>query len=291
MCNCCNSLHINRGGYKQINFSTAGNKSYDRTDSYVTEVSTGQNIFSLSFDDAILLFEDINKKQYDSIFQNATLSWYKELHDKYGVVISCYCYYEDGDFNLSQMTDKYCNQFASNSDWLRFGFHTINGQKNYKEGDIAADYKKTIQELERIVGADSIDNVVRLQMFQGSYDEIKELTKLSNQPIVGLLTSDDNRQSYYLDAEDNKYIYCHDELYDSDTGLYLFSTDFRTEYVDNIHFKLRELDKDSWNNQTGDLVVFSHEWALSMENKEKIEAVCKYAKGKGYKFEFFEDIL
>ena len=33
--------------------------------------------------------------------------------------------------------------------------------------------------------------------------------------------------------------------------------------VDNIYSKLKELSKDCWNNQTGDLVVFSHEWALN----------------------------
>ena len=219
------------------------------------------------------------------------MKWYKELHDKYGVVISCYCYYEDGDFNLSLMTNKYHDQFEGNNDWLRFGFHTINGNTNYQNGDIISDYQKTVQELERIVGKDSIDNVVRLQKFQGSYDGIKELTELEDQPIVGLLTADDDRQSYYLTSENNRYIYCHDELYDSDMGLYLFSTDFRTELVDNINSKLRELDKDSWNNQTGDLVVFSHEWALSMENKEKIETVCEYAKKKGYEFEYFENTL
>lgn len=269
----------------------AGNKSYERTDSYATEVSTGQNVFSLSFDDTISVFEDINENKYDSIFQNATLSWYKELHNKYGVVISCYCYYADGDFNLSQMTDNYLAEFVANSDWLRFGFHTVDGGTNYKTGNIATDYEKTIHELERVVGKDSIDNVVRLQMFQGSYDEVKRLTELPDEPIVGLLTADDNRQSYYLDAEDNRYIYCHDELYDSNMRLYLFSTDFRTEYVDNIELKLKELDNDSWNYQTGDLVVFSHEWALSMENKEKLEVVCKYAKNKGYKFKFFEDCI
>lgn len=257
----------------------------------MTEVDSGQNIFSLSFDDTILVFEDINENKYDSIFQNTTLNWYKELHDKYGVVISCYCYYTDGDFNLSQMTDNYLDQFVANSAWLRFGFHSIDSETNYKTGNIATDYGKTIHELERVVGRNSIDNVVRLQMFSGSYDEVKMLTELTDEPIVGLLTADDNRQSYYLNAEDNKFIYCHDELYDSNMRLYLFSTDFRTEYVDNIESKLKELDSDSWNNQTGDLVIFSHEWALSMENKEKLEVVCEYAKKKGYDFKFFEDCI
>lgn len=279
------------GDVERIDFSTAGNKSYARTDSYVVEENTGKNIFSLSFDDTILLFEDIKENNYDSIFQNTTLKWYKELHDKYGVVISCYCYYENNNFNLSQFPDKYKDEFKNNSDWLRFGFHTINGETDYQTGDIVGDYVKTVQELERIVGEDSIDNVIRLQRFQGSYEGIKKLTQLPDQPIVGLLTADDNRKSYYLNSVDNFFIYNHDEIYDTDTELFFFSTDFRIEYVDNINFKLKELDNDCWNNQTADLVVFSHEWALSMENKNKIEKVCKYAHDKKYRFSFFEDIV
>ena len=128
-------------------------------------------------------------------------------------------------------------------------------------------------------------------MFQGSYEEIKKLSQLDEQPIKGLFTADDNRQSYYLSYNNNSYIYNHDELYDNETNLYFFSTDFRTEYVNNISLKLKELSQDSWYNQLGDLVVFSHEWALNVENRKKIEKVYKYANNKGYNFEFFEDII
>lgn len=202
------------------------------------------------------MFEDISANNYHSVFENATLNWYKELHEKYGVVVSCYVYYEDGDFNLSTFPSKYKKEFEENSNWLRFGFHTINAETSYENGDIVVDYTKTIKQLERIVGKKSIDNVIRLQMFQGSYDEIRRLSELKDEPIKGLLTADDNRKSYYLSDENSKYIYSHDEWYDSKIDLYFFSTDFRTEYVDNINLKPKELSSDSWNNQTGDLVVF-----------------------------------
>lgn len=279
------------GGISQVNFSTAGNKSYHRSDSYVAEINIGKNVFSLSFDDTILLFKDIADSKPSSIFDNSTLRWYKELHDKYGVVISCYVYFEDTGFDLTQFPSIYKEEFIANSDWLRFGFHTVNGSTNYEAGDIKADYVKTIDELERIVGKNSIDNVIRLQMFQGSYEAVKELRELDIEPVIGFLTADDNRQSYYLDNEKNSYIYSHDEYYDSELGLYFFSTDFRTEYVDNIDSKLKELKKECWNNQTGDLVVFTHEWALDIENQEKIAKVCEYAKTNGYRFIFFEDTI
>ena len=279
------------GGASRVDFQTSGNKSYARTDSYLVEENTGRNIFSLSFDDSILIFKDIAEKKPKSIFENETLKWYKELHDKYGVVISCYIFFEEDNFNLSQFPAVYRNEFIENSDWLRFGFHAVNGNVNYETGVIESDYIRTVAELERIVGKEAIDNVIRLHMFKGSYEEIKKLRYLDNEPIVGLLTSDDNRKSYYLDEGNNSYVYSHDEYYDSDLMLHFFSTDFRTEYVENINLKLKELSKDSYNNQRGDLVVFSHEWALSVENKEKIEKVCEYAKSKGYRFEFFEDVI
>lgn len=203
----------------KLDFIESGNKTYIRTDSYVEDLNTGKNIFSLSFDDTILIFEDIDNNNYDSVFENSILNWYKELHDKYGVVISCYVYYEDKDFNLTQFSDKYKAEFIANSDWLRFGFHTLNAYKDYKDGEIINDYTKVVKELERIVGSQTIDNVIRLQMFKGSYEEIKKLSQLNEQPIKGLYTADDNRQSYYLSNDDNYYIYNHDELYDTKTNL------------------------------------------------------------------------
>lgn len=273
-------------------FLDAGNKSYQRTDSYIVDSKGADKIFHLSFDDTVCLFKDITRSNPRSIFDIPNLAWMKEVHDRYGVVISCYTYYEDGDFNLSQVPDKYKEEFISNSDWLRFGFHTINSQTNYAQGEqLVADYNKTIVELKRIVGGESIDNFIRLQMFQGSYDEIKKLTELADEPVVGLLSADDNRKSYYLNEEQNKYLYSHDRWYDEELKLWMVSTDLRTEYVGSAKEKIKEFDTSAWNNQKDYLVIFTHEWALNVENQEKIEQFCKYAKENEYKFIFFEDLL
>ena len=152
---------------------------------------------------------------------------------------------------------------------------------SYENKSIIEDYDKTIAELERIVGEDTIDNVVRLQSFQGSKVGISAIRN-TVQPVVGLLTADDDRQSYYLSEVDNDYIYCHDEMVDD--SFFLISTDIRAEYVENIDEKLKEFETDSWNNQLGDLVIFSHEWALSKRVKDNIERLCQYAVDNGYMF-------
>lgn len=265
------------------------NKSYVRTDSYVVENEVQDNIFNLTFDDTVDVFMDLTNSNYKSVFENSTLSWAKDLHDEYGVVVTFYTMYESNDFNLSQCPGNYKDEFIANSDWLKFGFHTLNGVTSYETGDISADYLKTINELTRIVGPDSIDNVIRLQSFQGSKEGVLGLLSLDEESVVGLLTADDSRQSYYLDDAENKYIYCHDRMVKDDC--YFISTDMRMEYVDNVDKKIKELSSDSWNNQKGDLVIFTHEWSLDLETKEKIAKMCQYAVDNGYRFVFFEDVL
>lgn len=282
-------LAVSIGQYKTNEKISSLNKSYTRTDSYAFEYTDDDRIFNLSIDDCIDLFKDLTDSDYGSIFENETLAWARTLHIKYGVVTTFYTMYESENFNLSQCPDRYKKEFIQNSNWLRFGFHTLNDKKSYESGDISYDYLKTIKELIRIAGHESIDNVIRLQNFQGSKEGIGELLQLDEEPIIGLLTADDNRQSYYLDEKESNYIYCHDKMIKDDC--YFISTDMRMEYVDKIDEKIKELSSSSWNNQTDYLVIFTHEWALNSEIEEKVEAMCKYALKNGYSFVFFEDVL
>ena len=245
------------------------NKSLIRTDSYEIDNSSNgiEKVFEFSIDDSINIFEDIYKNNYDSIFENE-------------------------DFNLSNMSNKYYKEFNENSNWLRFAFHSLNGSKNYlsSDSDLLQDYKKTTYELKRICGEKSIDNVIRLQNFSGNKDEIMKISNNISEPIIGLYTSDDKRNNYFLDNNENNYIYCHDIM--EKNNLYFISTDLRIEFIKNMKIKEREIENsNSWNNQKDILCAFTHEWELSYENKQKTEELFNWAKNKGYKFVFLEDIL
>lgn len=51
--------------------------------------------------------------------------------------------------------------------------------------------------------------------------------------MTGLFCADDSRPSYYLNEDQNEYIYCHDEYIDHKNGLRLISTDIRIEYIED----------------------------------------------------------
>lgn len=270
-----------------------GNKSFPRVDSYFDEISTvnSEKIFHLSFDDVIEVFADLTEKEgdYKSIFNNKVFSWFKELHEKYGVVITCYVFYESDMFALDKCTDCFKSEFEENADWLRFGFHSQNRNTIYGDNSssIADNYNSTIAELRRIVGINSIDNVIRLHSYKASKKEVITLQTLEEEPIIGLLTADDLRSSYCLSPSDNEYIYCHDRLVRD--GIIYFSTDLRAEYIENVDEKLRELKCESWNNQTDYMVIFSHEWQIDSEIQKKIEKLCEWAAEEEYSFKFLED--
>ncbi|MBQ3448436.1 MAG: hypothetical protein IJG34_00850 [Synergistaceae bacterium] len=245
----------------------------------------------MSLDDVIQIFRDItiHENDYVSIFENDTLRFLKKLHDKFGTVISCYCFFRSGDFALSQCTDKFRDEFMKNSDWLKFGFHAFDPETTYGNeytGSIRDDYDSVIENLISITGDTCIDSVIRLHYFAGSLSEIKSLTSSPLCPLRGLLCADDRRPSYYLNEAQNEYIYSHDYFRDDINGIDFYATDLRAEFIKSVSKKISEFKSSSWNNQLGILTLFSHEWALNPKTKCVIESLCEYAKNNNYVFTF-----
>lgn len=256
-------------------------------------IVNNKKFIHISLDDFITAFEDItnNMDKYKSIFENDTFTYLKKLHDNYGAVISCYTYYESDDkkFNLSQCTDKFAEEFEANSEWLKFGFHTLNGAKNYENTsseEAKEDYDKVITELLRITGSDKcIDKVVRLQNFAGNEESVQAM-KNTDYGIQGVLGADDKRRSYYLNNEDNSYLYLYD--YYDNTGIHFFRTDLRMELIDNIDETLEEFYTNTEFEEKNEiLIAFTHEWKLGEEDiREKLEKTCEFAFKNGYDFDF-----
>ena len=247
----------------------------------------------ISLDDFITAFEDIsnNKDNYTSIFENDTFAYLKHLHENYGVVISGYTYYESNDkkFNLSKCTDKFAEEFKANSEWLKFGFHTLNGAKKYENTssqEAKEDYDKVATELLRITGSEKcIDTVVRLQNFSGNEESVQAMID-TNYGIQGVLGADDKRRSYYLNDENNSYLYLYDYYYDNNIDF--FRTDLRMELIDNIDKTLENFYTDTEFKEKNEiLIVFTHEWKLGEDSiKEKLEKTCRFAVENGYYFDF-----
>lgn len=238
----------------------------------------------LSIDDVILIFKDLtkNKDKYTSAFEQKTLKFLKELHEKYKICISLFCFYRQGNFSLSQVTDAFSKEFSKNCHWLKFGFHGTDAK------DAIPDYSKYddfYKEIVRITGSkNSFDTFPRVDRFLGTYDEVKNIAKRFNKNgITGLLTADSaERDSYYLskklskkqkeELNENRY------FYDNDLALSFIPTSFRFDDLGKLNYNSKV------NFGKSVVIVFTHEWLLNIVLRKNIliyiKLLCKSIRVK-----------
>lgn len=168
-----------------------------------------RDILHISIDDTILIFKELTERRPLSIFDLPFFRYFKRLHDKYGLVLSCYCFFKHGDFTLDKCTRNYRTEFEANANWLRFGFHGFKGSEDYgMQNEIVSEeqYERLMDNLAEIVSIAALDPVIRIHRFRASKDFIKYVTTCSKYPIQGLFGADDNRLSYFLSEEENEFL-------------------------------------------------------------------------------------
>lgn len=87
-----------------------------------------------------------------------------------------------------------------------------------------------------------------------------------------------------MNKEQNEKLFSQDYYNDDETGIYIYNTDYRIERIEGKIESTSEMFKDK------NLIIFTHEWILNNENKNKINEICKYGTQNGYIYKFPEKI-
>lgn len=212
-----------------------------------------------SIDDTICVFKQLTIEQPYSLFDIPFFRFLKNLHNKYGLVISCYCFYKSGGFELSDCSRNYKSEFEKNSNWLRFGFHGYTGDVDYDNlslEDCKIQYDELMENLEQIVGKKSLDMLPRIHFFHASSDFIDWMSRNSKYPLVGLLTADDNRTSYNLNPFLCEQLKVRKQRI---SGITYFKTNYRFERLNPRYLKRLFCN-------CGEAIFFTHEWVFYPNN-------------------------
>jgi hypothetical protein len=234
-----------------------------------------------SVDDTIAIFQDLSKTNYNSIFENSTLSYLKKVHEEYNAVFSLYCFYKTDDFDLSTLDARYANEFSQNSSWLRFGFHAYDDSEDLNTQSLSSFKDETnsfYSAIDRITGGKSRDSFLRLSYFRGTKEQLKWL---SNYGTYGFYGPDDQRNAYYFDSEMSRKIT--ETSYVKDDDLYFIPTYFRFENVSDTYKTLENFNSSGRQY----LEIFTHEYLLSSKAVEYgIDQACQFIKNYDYSFQF-----
>ena len=136
----------------------------------------------------------------------------------------------------------------------------------------------------------------------------------ANCGIIGLLSADDSRTSYYLTQAQADYIRENGIFYDRINGLVFLNTDFRIDWFISGFTSENQYDEPTEDNPYDELVlrynvpekgklfnnlvVFVHEWQLYNSSyninssvKNMLEQVCKFGQDYKYDFDFPQNRL
>lgn len=119
--------------------------------------------YDFFIDDHSFVFTDLSKERPAHAFDHFYLKRLKKIHDDYGFKATLNCFFHndhEGNFTLDQMPDIWKSEFADNSDWLKFSFHSKGEfpDRPYIEStaeEFGKDYDDVKREIVRFAGEES----------------------------------------------------------------------------------------------------------------------------------------
>lgn len=213
----------------------------------------------ISIDDTYMCLKDLQKHDYESVFQNAFFNRLRLMHRLYGTRFTLYVYEEAPDFALSAMTDRYKAEFMCNADWLRFGYHAPSPDFDslYVDSVFCQSFNLVNRSIIRFAGEQSLTYCLRLHYFWATSTMLR---CMADSGVEVLLGADDERMSYGLDVYENTQLLAHGEwikkVNETELGVKIIRTNKRLEKLTFSEiFGLACLRDDR-------LIFFTHEWQL-----------------------------
>jgi hypothetical protein len=261
--------------------------------------------YRVSTDDNIWFLRDLarNAARYSSIFDNAYMAFWREMHRKYDAKVHFNIYYETEGFNLTQMPAKYRDEWRKNRDWTRLTFHARANDpaRPYKDApaeQVVQDYRLVTREIERFAGKEMLSPATTIHWGEATRDAVIALRREGIRILAGYFTFRDGQPtvSYHLDPERTRYLTGRDYWKDTETGVIFVRHDIviNSYPVDKIVAHLESVAADPHQAEVMELMIHEQYFypdysAYEPDYRERVERAIGWASGKGYKPVFYGD--
>lgn len=254
--------------------------------------------YRFSIDDNIWVFKDLARNNYTSIFENNYMAMLKSIHEKYGTKIQLNIYYETYGFNLSEMPERYKEEWENVSDWLKLSFHAYSDDSRYHDSNyqtMKSDVQLVHNEIIRFAGEKSLSFYTTLHYVACPEECIIAMREMGIKGLVGLYGSDEKpRVPYHLTDEISHYMRRNCFYKDNKTDMLFMRNDIvlNEHPYENITAKLEEKN----GNQFIEIMIHeqffypSYKWYHG-RFADKIELAIDFLSENGYTPTFFEEIF
>jgi len=192
--------------------------------------------YRFSLDDNIWFLQNLAKNQnvYKSMFEDPYLTLLKTMHDKYGTKFHVNIYYECpefGGFNLTQMPDKYKDEWKANCDWLRLSCHANANlpdhpyiQSTYNKAYF--EFNRVNEQILRFAGEEAFaSKVTTIHWGDATEDTVLAMRDLGIKAMVGSYkwgTPTNTDIAYHLNADQCRIADQYGMYYDKKTDMIFF---------------------------------------------------------------------
>lgn len=269
--------------------------AYHYSVSKVTAKSETGKFIHFSMDDVLTIMQELtdNSATYASAFDHPTFKFLKDMHVKYGLTYTLNLFYTYNGWDLSQMTTKYKNEFAVNSDWLKFAFHGYDENSkydgsSYTSTDAGNHYTLITDQIRRFSSHDNVDPVIRSGYFTGTVETIRVWKSLGVKGVLSARLDDDAPYNYYLNTTQRETLrYC-DYFYDEVEDFMFVKTDGVFDYDADPASILESRKNDiAFSGQMDMLEIFTHSTLKTDTTRQNdLENMCIWAINNGYEFDF-----
>ena len=249
--------------------------------------------FCFTVDDNIRCFREICERGYASIFEHPYLAMYKRLYEKYDLKIQLNLFYEDEKFNLSEMTDRYRDEWAACSDWLKLSFHSrFENSRPYEcsgYGEVFEDCAAVHREIVRFTSPASLAKTTTVHYCLTTDEGIAALKDNGVKGLLGLYGASPSYQS----TPEECALINEGETVLSD-GVYYAQIDI----IMNKHTREQILERLSSLIDRELIKIMIHEQYFYSDYpryqpdfEEKIAAAFEFLKKNGYESIFLEEMI
>lgn len=250
--------------------------------------------FCFTVDDNIRVFKEINEGQFASIFDHPYLAMYRRLHEKHGLCVQLNLFYRWGEFDLSQMTDRYREEWRQNADWLKLSFHSqLENVRPYEHSgydEVFADCGDVQREILRFATPENLGKTTTVHYCEATEEGLRALADQGVKGLLGLYSN--TRHSYQNSPEDCRRMMDGEMVLDS--GMVYAAIDIVLN-----NFRKAEI-LEQLQNLVGrkQIRVMIHEQFFypdysrhQSDFEQKLDATFTFLRENGYESDFFESWL
>ena len=266
--------------------------------------------YRLAIDDIVWSMMELTRRadEIRSIFEIPFFGLFRDLHAEYGTKIHMNLYYTDetGKFNLTQVPDKFRDEFMKNSEWLKFTFHARANDPNHiyqhaPYSEVLHDYHRVTNEILRFAGPEVNTNVNGLHFAETTLEGARALRSVGIRCLVGYYITEKGCPSiaYYLNREQNAHCFDRDFWVDNAEDI-IFSKDKMV--IDQ--FGLNEIEprldylKNERPHEAGTMNFVTHEQYFypryryyQEDYRQKIFTAVGWAVKNGYEPCFLDEVF